>query len=192
MLPQTQCTRCGYPACRDYAQAIANGDADINQCPPGGDAGIAALAHLLGRERKPLNPDNGVEKPAQVAFIDEAVCIGCTKCIQACPVDAIIGTSKMMHTVLTDECSGCELCVPACPVDCIAMLPIPALNGNAAQFRDRYETRLERLARWDTERNQQLAARKEAVDTGTGGNHAVQAAIARARAKKLALGKVPR
>src|SRR5215469_689469 len=125
LLPQTQCTRCGYPACMDYARAIARGEANINQCPPGGAAGIAALANLLEREPLPLNPANGVEKPREVALIDEDVCIGCTKCIQACPVDAIVGASKFMHTVLADECTGCELCIAPCPVDCIAMIPAP-------------------------------------------------------------------
>jgi len=126
LLPQTQCTRCGYPACLAYAHAIAGDEADINQCPPGGAAGIESIAQLLGRVAKPLNPVNGVEKPAELALIDEEVCIGCTKCIQACPVDAIVGASKLMHTVLVDECTGCELCIPPCPVDCITMVPAHA------------------------------------------------------------------
>ena len=121
LLPQTQCAQCGYPGCRPYAEAIAGGEADINQCPPGGEAGIKALADLLGREAKPLNPDNGEEKPRAVAVIDEQVCIGCTLCIQACPVDAIVGAPKLMHTVIETECTGCDLCVPPCPVDCIDM-----------------------------------------------------------------------
>ena len=112
LLPQTQCTRCGYPACLDYAEAIANEEAEINQCPPGGAEGIAQLASLLRRAAKPLNPVNGIEKPAEVAVIDEAACIGCTKCIQVCPVDAIVGAAKLMHAILADECSGCELCIP--------------------------------------------------------------------------------
>ena len=123
LLPQTQCTRCGYPACLPYARAIAMGEADINRCPPGGDAGIRDLARLLGREPLPLNPDCGIEAPLCVAVIREAECIGCTKCIQACPVDAIIGASKLMHTVLADICTGCELCLPPCPVDCIDLVP---------------------------------------------------------------------
>ena len=123
LLPQTQCTRCGYPACLPYACAIATGEADINRCPPGGDAGIRDLARLLGREPLPLNPDCGIESPLCVAVIREAECIGCTKCIQACPVDAIIGASKLMHTVLADICTGCELCLPPCPVDCIDLVP---------------------------------------------------------------------
>jgi electron transport complex protein RnfB len=124
LLPQTQCGQCGYPGCKPYATAIANGDADINQCPPGGDAGVRALARLLGRESKPLNPDNGIEKPKSVALIREPECIGCTKCIQACPVDAIVGASKSMHVVIADLCTGCELCIPPCPVDCIDLIPV--------------------------------------------------------------------
>jgi len=121
VLPQTQCGQCGFPGCRPYAQALAEDRADINQCPPGGEAGIRALADLLGREPRALNPANGVAKPPQVAFIDEATCIGCTKCIQACPVDAILGAAKLMHTVIADHCTGCELCLPPCPVDCIVL-----------------------------------------------------------------------
>lgn len=122
LLPQTQCGQCGYPGCRPYAEAIAQEQADINQCPPGGEAGIRALADLLGREAKPLNPENGEEQPRRVAVIDEAACIGCTLCIQACPVDAIVGASKQMHTVIEQECTGCDLCLPPCPVDCIEMV----------------------------------------------------------------------
>jgi len=122
LLPQTQCGQCNFPGCRPYAEAIARGEADINQCPPGGDAGIRSLADLLGREAKPLNPENGEEKPRRVAVIDEAACIGCTLCIQACPVDAIIGAAKLMHTVIEAECTGCDLCLPPCPVDCIDMV----------------------------------------------------------------------
>jgi len=122
-LPQTQCTRCGYPACRPYAEAVARGEASINRCPPGGTEGVRVLARITGRPALPLDPECGVEAPPRVAVIDEAVCIGCTKCIQACPVDAIIGASKLMHTVVADSCTGCELCIPPCPVDCIAMVP---------------------------------------------------------------------
>ena len=122
LLPQTQCGQCGFPGCRPYAEAIASGKAEINQCPPGGVAAIRALADLLGRKPMQLNPENGVEKPPAVALIDEAVCIGCTLCIQACPVDAILGASKQMHTVIADECTGCELCLPPCPVNCIDMV----------------------------------------------------------------------
>jgi len=179
ILPQTQCTRCGYPACMDYAQAIATGEAQINQCPPGGATGIDALAELLGCAPLPLNPANGVEKPREVALIDEAVCIGCTKCIAACPVDAIVGASKLMHTVIADECSGCELCIAPCPVDCISMVPaqIPA---DAEKYRARYVAHTQRLQRWHAERTAELAARKSTVDAGD----AVAAALARVRARK--------
>jgi electron transport complex protein RnfB len=122
ILPQTQCGQCSYAGCRPYAEAIVAGEADINQCPPGGEDGVRALADLLDREPKPLNPENGVEKETRVAFIIESLCIGCTKCIQACPVDAIVGAPKLMHTVITDECTGCDLCLPPCPVDCIDMV----------------------------------------------------------------------
>ena len=122
LLPQTQCTQCGYAGCKPYARAIARDEADIDQCPPGGEAGVRALAELLGRAARPVNPKHGVHKPPQVAFIREAECIGCTKCIQACPVDAIVGASKLMHTVIADLCTGCELCLPPCPVDCIDLV----------------------------------------------------------------------
>jgi len=122
LLPQTQCEQCGYSGCRPYAEAIAKQIADINQCPPGGKEGIRALADLLGREAKPLNPENGEEKPRTVVVIDEQRCIGCTLCIQACPVDAIAGAAKLMHTVIESECTGCDLCLPPCPVDCIDVI----------------------------------------------------------------------
>ena len=126
LLPQTQCTQCGYAGCKPYSVAIARGEAGIDQCPPGGEAGVRALAELLGRKPGPVNPANGVEKAPQLAFIREAECIGCTKCIQACPVDAIVGASKLMHTVIAELCTGCELCLPPCPVDCIDLLPATA------------------------------------------------------------------
>ncbi len=131
ILPQTQCGQCGFSGCRPYAEALARGEVDIDRCPPGGDAGARALARLLGREPRPVNPANGIEAPYQVAWIREDECIGCTKCIQACPVDAIIGGQKLMHTVLADLCTGCELCIPPCPVDCIDLVP-PALRGLGA------------------------------------------------------------
>ena len=129
ILPQTQCGQCGHPGCRPYAEAIANGEA-INKCPPGGEAGIQALADLLDLEVIPLDDEHGEEKVTAVAFIREAECIGCTKCIQACPVDAILGAAKQMHTVITSECTGCDLCVEPCPVDCIDMIHEEESLGN--------------------------------------------------------------
>jgi electron transport complex protein RnfB len=149
VLPQTQCGQCGFAGCRPYAEAIARGAADINQCPPGGEAGIRALATLLGREPKPLSAEHGVEKPQLLAVIDEDECIGCTKCIQVCPVDAIVGAPKLMHTVLDAECTGCELCIAPCPVDCITM--VPARTGLAGWRPARPLPRLAALvgaARW--------------------------------------------
>lgn len=125
LLPQTQCTRCGYPSCVEYAQAIAENRAEINQCPPGGEEGIRELAKLLNKSPIALNPEHGTIDERKIAFILEDKCIGCTLCIKACPVDAIVGANKMMHTVITTDCSGCDLCAPACPVDCIEMHPDP-------------------------------------------------------------------
>jgi electron transport complex protein RnfB len=125
ILPQTQCGQCGYPGCKPYAAAVASGEAEINCCPPGGEEGIRKLADLLGREFKPLSGEHGIEKPKSVAFIDEQTCIGCTLCIQACPVDAIIGAAKQMHTIVAAQCTGCELCLPPCPVNCISMVALP-------------------------------------------------------------------
>ena len=155
LLPQTQCTKCGYDGCRPYARAMAAGEADIDQCPPGGDATIAALALTLGRRVKPLNPANGPYRAPQVAVIDEATCIGCTKCIQACPVDAIVGASKRMHTVIASWCTGCELCIPPCPVDCIALVSVGALP-EADRSRERHEARKMRLERDERERAERL------------------------------------
>jgi len=137
LLPQTQCGQCNYPGCRPYAEAIASGQAPINQCPPGGESTIRALADLLGLEPLPLNPENGEQKPRTVALIDEHMCIGCTLCIQACPVDAIVGAAKLMHTVIAAECTGCELCLPPCPVDCIELVPRPAMAGGSSWSRPR-------------------------------------------------------
>ena len=126
LLPQTQCGQCRYPGCRPYAAAIASGAAEIDRCPPGGEATVRALAELLDRAPRPLDPEFGVPKPAQVAWIDEARCIGCARCLPACPVDAIVGASRQMHTVITRQCTGCELCLPPCPVDCIELRPVAA------------------------------------------------------------------
>lgn len=125
LLPQTQCGECSYPGCRPYATAIANNECDINQCPPGGHLTIQALARLLGRETIPLNPSHGPEKPLALALIDESLCIGCVKCIKACPVDAIVGAARQMHSVIHERCTGCKLCIPPCPVNCISMEKAP-------------------------------------------------------------------
>lgn len=124
ILPQTQCGQCGFPGCKPYAQAIAKGEAEINRCPPGGEEGIRKLADLLGKEFKPLSAEHGIEKPKRVAFIDESLCIGCTLCTQACPVDAIVGAAKQMHTIVAPLCTGCELCVSPCPANCISMIDV--------------------------------------------------------------------
>ncbi|WP_233842348.1 RnfABCDGE type electron transport complex subunit B [Dyella sp. 2HG41-7] len=185
LLPQTQCEQCGYHGCRPYAEAIANGEADINQCPPGGSAGIAALAELLGRPPLPLNPENGEEKPRTLARIIEADCIGCTKCIQVCPVDAIVGANKLMHTVIDDDCTGCERCVPACPVDCIVLEPMPLKQATDVAYADRarkhFQRREARLAAQQAQREAELTARKAQMH-GAGQN--VFDALARAKAKK--------
>jgi electron transport complex protein RnfB len=154
-LPQTQCAQCGYDGCAPYAQAIAFDHAAINQCPPGGTAGIAELAQITGQKIIPLNPDNGIEQPLRVASIIEEACIGCTKCIQVCPTDAIIGAAKFMHSVIADRCTGCDLCVPACPVDCIEMpiaLDTDWTRARAQRARAQYEFRLMRLEREKLER----------------------------------------
>jgi electron transport complex protein RnfB len=161
LLPQTQCTRCGYSGCRPYAAAIAAGEAQINQCPPGGRATIQALADLLGREFLPMNPANGTESPPRVAWIDESRCIGCARCLPPCPVDAIVGAAKFMHTVLAECCTGCELCIAPCPVDCIEMRPGPAPAANqSALNRARYEAHTQRLSRRAKERQRELDAKK--------------------------------
>ncbi len=160
VLPQTQCGKCGFGACRPYAQAIADGEA-INRCPPGGDATIHELALLLGRAVLPLDTSRGVHTPKLLAVIDELQCIGCALCLSACPVDAIVGAAKRMHTVIAAECTGCELCVPACPVDCIRLVPAPEQSReqekeSADLARQRYEFRQFRLARDRAERAARL------------------------------------
>ena len=167
LLPQTQCTRCGYAGCQPYAAAIAAGAAEINQCPPGGAATIAALAALTGRPPLPLNPANGVEGSPLVAQIDEEACIGCAKCLPPCPVDAIIGAQKHMHTVILELCTGCELCVAPCPVDCIAMVPRATLPyappaPPADENRVRFAAHEARIASRAMQRASLLAARKQA------------------------------
>jgi Na+-translocating ferredoxin:NAD+ oxidoreductase subunit B len=167
LLPQTQCTRCSYPDCRHYAEAIASGEAAINQCPPGGEEGIRRLAAVTARAVIPLNPEHGREGPRLLAVIDEAWCIGCTLCIKACPVDCIVGASKTMHTVIDAQCTGCELCVPACPVDCIELKPVTgAATGWAAwsqaqadEARARYAFHQLRTERDRRENDERLAAK---------------------------------
>lgn len=186
ILPQTQCGQCGFSGCRPYATAIANGHADINQCPPGDEEGIHKLAALLGVEPKPLNTAHGLPKPKSIAFIDEQICIGCTFCIQACPVDAIVGATKKMHTVIGVECTGCELCIAPCPVDCIKMIPpsnqaVDTRNKSclinnqilvdenkmkkdtADRARVRYERRLKRLEYENKEKLERLTKQTNAI-----------------------------
>lgn len=176
LLPQTQCTRCGYTGCLPYAEAIARGEADINRCPPGGTETILALAELTGREARPLDRDVGTEAAPMVAFIDEELCIGCTKCLPPCPVDAIVGAPRRMHTVVAELCTGCELCVAPCPVDCIRMIPLLESPAHAAlalppaaASRARYEAHNERIARRAAERAAILAAKKRAARPETAG-----------------------
>lgn len=190
-LPQTQCTQCGYDGCRPYADAIARGEAEINRCPPGGGEGVAALARLLGRPVMPIAAECGqpVETP-QVALIDESACIGCTKCIEACPVDAIVGAAQRMHTVIADECTGCALCIAPCPVDCIDLVDAPdpmPLRRRAPQFRARYEARRERLARQQREREARRRAKRERLQATAGADERraeIAAAVARARERR--------
>ena len=200
LLPQTQCAQCGYPGCRPYAEAIARGEADINQCPPGGQAGVDALAERLGRESKPLNPAHGEYQPPRVAWIDEAVCIGCTKCIQACPVDAILGARQRMHTVIQEECTGCDLCLAPCPVDCIHMLPTAREQAPHAEqqrrrdrARERFQQRNRRLARRAAERDARRAVRRARREAAASANPlpdratrraTAMAALERARARR--------
>jgi len=187
LLPQTQCRRCGYAGCRPYAEAIAAREADINRCPPGGERGIVRLAQLLGVALTPLDPACGAPTSKRVALIDEASCIGCALCLPACPVDAIIGAPKFLHTVIAAFCTGCELCLAPCPADCIAMVPVPECEGAddavrvaaAEAARERHQLRLARLARHEQDR----PASPRAV-TGSDAKHAaVLAALERAKAK---------
>ena len=185
VLPQTQCTRCGYPDCEAYANAIESQEAGINQCPPGGEEGIQRLSALTGLTALPLNPENGSEGPRHIAWIDEQWCIGCTLCISACPTDAILGASKQMHTVIEDACTGCELCLPVCPVDCIHLENVTLGNtgwsawtqDQADQAKKRYELKKLRLSKEQVETHQ---------DKNTVGlkRPAVQAALERAKAHK--------
>jgi H+/Na+-translocating ferredoxin:NAD+ oxidoreductase subunit B len=200
LLPQTQCTKCGYEGCRPYAEAIVADMAGINQCPPGGSAGIVRLSELTGRPTIPLDAARGVEQPLRVAVIDESLCIGCTLCIQACPVDAIVGAVRRMHTVVPDWCNGCDLCVAPCPMDCIAMIPVEPervwSDEDASNSRARYLARRRRLVREAAEREAQLLAKAHhrldelsqradlAPDDAERRRMIVQAAIDRARQRR--------
>jgi electron transport complex protein RnfB len=166
LLPQTQCGKCGFPGCQPYAQAISLNQADINQCPPGGSQGISKLAKLLGREAKPLNPQFGVEQPRMVAVINETDCIGCTKCIPVCPVDAIIGAAKLMHTVIAQQCTGCELCIAPCPVDCITLelANFPSWSQeDADQAKQRYQARNLRIKQQETAKAERINRQKQLI-----------------------------
>ena len=160
LLPQTQCRQCGYQGCKPYAEAISQGNADINQCPPGGEQGIKQLADLLNIPAKALNPEFGIEKPFQVAVIIEADCIGCTRCLPPCPVDAIIGASKQMHTVVARQCTGCELCLAHCPVDCIVMQAPVEPKFDATQARKQHQVKNQRLAKLEAEKAERLNRQK--------------------------------
>jgi electron transport complex protein RnfB len=191
LLPQTQCTRCGYDGCAPYAAAIAQGQAPINRCPPGGEATIAALAALTGQPAGPLDPACGAEEPLAVAVIDETRCIGCTLCIAACPVDAIIGGPRRMHTVLPSLCSGCELCLPPCPVDCIDLVPAGRAwtARDAAAARARHSARADRLARLKNAKSATVRTGAAAVPGAPAvarREAAVAAALTRARARRHA------
>lgn len=197
LLPQTQCTKCGYDGCRPYADAIAEGAAPINRCPPGGDDGVAALAALLGTPLLPLDLSRGEPGPLLVARIDESHCIGCTLCIQACPVDAIVGANKHMHTVLDDWCTGCDLCVAPCPVDCIEMVPAGRAwtSEDAAISRQRHRNHLARAERLATDNARLMAPdipeapapaapETEDVQKEDRKRSAIESALARARARR--------
>ncbi len=165
LLPQTQCTRCGYAGCRPYAEALANGDTALNRCPPGGATTIDALAALLARPALPLDPACGVETEPRVARIDEERCIGCARCLPPCPVDAIVGAQRQMHTVLDSLCTGCELCIAPCPVDCITLVPRPVatIAPAADANRERHAAHVARAQRRRDDRAARIAARKQAL-----------------------------
>ena len=201
LLPQTQCTRCGYPDCRAYAEAIASGEAAIDQCPPGGAEGIRRLALLLDRPTLPLNAGFGDEGVRRIVYIEEATCIGCTLCIQACPVDAIVGAPKRMHAVIEADCTGCELCLPVCPMDCIALEEASAgatgwdawSPAQADAARARYAGRQARLARDAREHDERLDAKAapaspagDAAPVEDPKRAAIAAALARARLRAKA------
>jgi len=192
LLPQTQCTRCGYPACKPYAEAIALGDAPINRCPPGGAATITSLAALLQTEELALDPECGKEAPRQIALIDETLCIGCIKCILACPVDAIIGAGKRMHTVIAEDCTGCELCIAPCPVDCIELiddtrpdtLSLPAQQRpETPEFRARFNAHQAREQQREQAKVAKLAAKRRELLLNNASS-TLAAAVARAKAKR--------
>ena len=194
VLPQTQCTKCGYDGCRPYAEAIAAGLAEINQCPPGGAEGIVRLSEVTGHKVIPLNPVNGLERPRAVAYVDESLCIGCTLCIQACPVDAIVGAAKQMHTVLPDLCTGCDLCVNPCPVDCIVMYPVTETTGwqawtqeQADAARERHDFRAFRLRRDKEENDARLAAKAVAKLAAVQAETPMSAAEAAEKERKRAI-----
>ena len=190
-LPQTQCTRCGYPDCQAYAQAIAHDGTAINQCSPGGAEGIDRLSKITGQTVQPLNPENGIEGPRSVAFIDENWCIGCTLCVDACPTDAIVGSNKLMHTVIEPHCTGCELCLPVCPVDCIELETItPDRTGWAAWSQAEADHALKRYT-IRSDRGNKNAGYKQALPSKTLIKNAdseksavIAAALAKARAKR--------
>jgi electron transport complex protein RnfB len=206
VLPQTQCTRCGYPDCAAYAKAITDGEAAINQCPPGGMEGVKRLATLTGLAVLPLNPEHGPETPRTVVFIDEAWCIGCTLCIKACPVDAIVGANKLMHTVIEPYCTGCELCLPVCPVDCIELENVSGSTtgwaawspAQADQARTRYAFNSSKRKREEAENDKRLEEKAvlKLSDINAHSQHTdpvvldkkravIEAALARARAKRV-------